>query len=147
MIVNFYETTQDPIDKVLPKIVEKIYASQKRCLILCKDAEQVQSLNTLLWTYSQLSFLPHGCTNDMQDFKEQQPIWLSTIVDMDRLEVIVNLGSSPIEGIQAERVVEIFNTLERPMAEKKFLFYQNYSDPQWFKQTLKGEWIKETSPF
>jgi DNA polymerase-3 subunit chi len=143
MIVNFYETTQEPIEKVLPKIVEKIYVSQKRCLILCKDMEQVQSLNTLLWTYSQLSFLPHGCAVDMADFKAQQPIWLSTIIDMDDPNVIVNLTFTPIEVTSVERIIEIFSTLDQTIADKKFLFYRKHCVPQWFIQTPKGEWSKK----
>ena len=71
--VGFYHLTRQPLDVVLPKLLEKAYAAGHRILVHCSDAEQLKRLDQQLWTYDEASFLPHG-----SDDKALQPVLLTT---------------------------------------------------------------------
>ena len=51
--------TQDQINTVC-KIIEKSYEANKKCLLLCNNEEEIDLFDNKLWTYSKLSFIPHG---------------------------------------------------------------------------------------
>lgn len=70
--VGFYHLTRQPLDAVLPRLLEKAYAAGHRILVHCADAAQVKALDQHLWTYDDRSFLPHGA-----DEAAEQPILLA----------------------------------------------------------------------
>ena len=71
--VGFYHLTRQPLDVVLPRLLEKAYGAGHRILVHCADAEQLKHLDQHLWIYEDSSFLPHG-----SDDKALQPILLTT---------------------------------------------------------------------
>jgi len=75
MQVDFYHLAVAPIERVLPRIGEKVVEEGGRLLIVA-DEPLLGRLDALLWTYAQDSFLPHG-----MDDAERQPILLSTAVE------------------------------------------------------------------
>lgn len=60
MQVDFYHLTQLPLERVLPRIAERVAQSGERLLLVAADAEQRAQLDALLWRYSPESFLPHA---------------------------------------------------------------------------------------
>ena len=70
--VDFYHLQRAPLEQVLPKLCEKAYATGKRIKILLGTEERVEFINSLLWTYNEESFLPHGSKKD--GFAEEQPL-------------------------------------------------------------------------
>jgi DNA polymerase-3 subunit chi len=74
--VGFYHLTRTPLERALPKLLEKVVAGGMRAVVVSGSTERVEALNAALWTYEQLSFLPHGSAKDGQ--AEEQPIWLTT---------------------------------------------------------------------
>lgn len=73
--VLIYRPTKIAPQKVLPKLLESVIAKGNNVHILCENDEQVKVLDDYLWTYEQLSFLPHATYQD--DLLEKQPIVLS----------------------------------------------------------------------
>ena len=73
--VDFYHLQQKTLDEVLPKLLQKAYSTGKRIKVKIGTEERVEFINSLLWTYNDESFLPHGSKKD--GFADQQPIWLS----------------------------------------------------------------------
>jgi len=73
--VGFYHLTRSPLERALPKLLEKVLASGARAVVRAGSAERAEALNALLWTYDPNSFLPHGGTRD--GAAESQPIWLT----------------------------------------------------------------------
>lgn len=67
MQVDFYHLTVRPLERVLPKIAEKVVETGGRLLIVASEPARRDMLNKLLWSYAPDSFLPHaqiGSTND-----------------------------------------------------------------------------------
>lgn len=73
--INFYHLTTSPLGKALPKLMEKVYSTGHKALILTENEQQTDELNQQLWTYTTKFFLPHGTKED--GFLEKQPIYLS----------------------------------------------------------------------
>lgn len=60
MKVDFYHLTRSPLDRVLPRIAQRLHDDGERLLLLSDDADQRRHLDILLWTYAPDSFLPHA---------------------------------------------------------------------------------------
>jgi DNA polymerase III subunit chi len=73
--VGFYHLQTTPLERALPKLVERSLAGGFRVLVVAGSAERVAHLDAVLWTYDDASFLPHGSSRDGQ--AERQPVLLS----------------------------------------------------------------------
>ena len=62
--VDFYHLQKQPLEDVLPKLLEKAYSTGQNTLVRVGTEERVEFLNSLLWTYNDASFLPHGSKKD-----------------------------------------------------------------------------------
>ncbi|HKW54818.1 MAG TPA: DNA polymerase III subunit chi [Stellaceae bacterium] len=74
--IGFYHLRTMPLDRALPRIVERALAEGHRVVVIAGSAERVDHLDALLWTYDEASFLPHGSARDGN--AESQPVWLTT---------------------------------------------------------------------
>jgi DNA polymerase-3 subunit chi len=74
--VLFYQLERQPLDKVLPGLLEKTLERGWRAVVQAGGAERLEALDALLWTYADDSFLPHGTARD--GFAERQPVFLTT---------------------------------------------------------------------
>ena len=62
--VDFYHLQNQKLEDVLPKLLEKAYSIHKNAVVRVGNAERIEFLNSLLWTYDEQSFLPHGSKKD-----------------------------------------------------------------------------------
>lgn len=64
----------------LPRILEKMLQKHQRGTVLMPTLEKAQEVDQMLWTYTPISFLPHGCQG--QDLHPQQhPIWVTSLLE------------------------------------------------------------------
>ena len=75
----FYHLEQKPLDEVLPALVEKTLERGWRAVIQAGSRERVEALDTLLWTFRDDSFLPHGVAGEGQP--ADHPVILTTADD------------------------------------------------------------------
>ncbi len=73
--IAFYHLQKLPLERTLPKLLEKTLEAGKRALVVAGSTDRVEALNALLWTYDQNAWLPHGSTRDGN--AEDQPIWIT----------------------------------------------------------------------
>ncbi len=73
--VSFYHLRTMPLERALPKILERALADNHRIVVMAGSAERVAHLDDLLWTYDEASFLPHGSARG--GHADRQPIWLT----------------------------------------------------------------------
>ena len=74
--VLFYHLEHQPLERVLPSLVEKTLERGWRAVVQAGSEERVEALDTLLWTYREESFLPHGTRRD--GHMAVQPVYLTT---------------------------------------------------------------------
>lgn len=73
--IGFYHLLSTPLERALPRLLERALAQGHRIVIRAASPERVDHLNALLWTYDEASFLPHGSARD--GTPAAQPVWLS----------------------------------------------------------------------
>ena len=74
--VLFYHLEHHPLERALPALVERTLARGWRAVIQAGSEERVDALDTLLWTYTDDSFLPHGTKHD--GHAAEQPVYLTS---------------------------------------------------------------------
>ena len=74
--VLFYHLERQPLERVLPSLIEKSLERGWRVVVQAGSEERLEALDTALWTYKEESFLPHGRSTDGKP--ERQPVYLTT---------------------------------------------------------------------
>ncbi len=111
--IAFYHLEKLPLERVLPKLLEKTLEAGKRALVLTGTDDRAEALAGHLWTYDEGSWLPHGTPKDGSP--EDQPVWLAAVDDNPPLNpngaqflfLTDGAASSDVEGF--ERCFEIFD--------------------------------------
>ena len=73
--VGFYHLLSTPLERALPKLLERAWSRGHRIVVRAASPERVEHLNIVLWTYEEGAFLPHGSARDGNP--GMQPIWLT----------------------------------------------------------------------
>ncbi len=76
--VDFYHLAASPLERVLPKIAEKVVQGGGRLVVVTDNEAQRAGIDRLLWTYSPASFLPHAQSGGEGD--ADQPVLISADV-------------------------------------------------------------------
>jgi DNA polymerase-3 subunit chi len=107
--VGFYHLTVTPLEKALPRLLERVLEGGHRALVLAGSPERVADLDATLWTYDPGSFLPHGTARDGRP--ERQPIYLTAAAEnpngADVLVVVDGATPAAIEGF--DRCLDLFD--------------------------------------
>jgi DNA polymerase III subunit chi len=74
--VLFYHLERNPLDGVLPTLVEKTLARGWRAVVQTRSPERRDALDELLWTFKDGSFVPHGTATAGN--AAHQPVFLTT---------------------------------------------------------------------
>jgi DNA polymerase-3 subunit chi len=75
----FYHLERQPLEKVLPQLLERTLQRGWRAVVQAGSDERVEALDAHLWTYTEDSFLPHGTAKDGN--APLQPIFLTAEPD------------------------------------------------------------------
>ena len=73
--IGFYHLSSTPLDRSLPKLLERAWTQGYRVVVRAASPERVEHLSATLWTYDEAAFLPHGSARDGN--AAMQPIWLT----------------------------------------------------------------------
>lgn len=73
--VLFYHLMIRPLEEVLPGLLETSLKRGWRCVVQTGSRERCEAIDSLLWTYRDDAFLPHGTVAD--GHVEAQPVYLT----------------------------------------------------------------------
>lgn len=147
--VDFYHLQKQTLDEVLPKLLSKAFATGEKIIVKIGTTERVEFLNSLLWTFNDESFLPHGSKKD--GFGEQQPIWLTSDNDnpnhatflflVDGAEIEVN------QAVVFSRIFNIFDGNSDEALNQARQLWKTYKDAgfevNYWQQTERGVWERK----
>ena len=131
--VDFYVLADDGARSRLQfacRLADKAYRLGHRVYIHTESPEQTQELDTLLWTFQQNSFVPHGTVQDAGDSKP--PVLLSHDTEPDASQVMINLAAEvPLFFSRFERVAELVNAdnTVRQQGRSRYSFYKERGYP------------------
>ncbi len=149
MEIAFYQLTSTSLDKTLAKLLEKIYESAQKAVVLLDSTERLDQINSYLWTYSTAAFLPHGSSQDLNDYSERQPIWLTTEFENPNHAQVIVITSGETFAFEErgfQRCLDVFDGNDEAtlaQAQQRYQLYKqkNYSCVFWC-QSLQGQWEK-----
>ncbi|WP_428543714.1 DNA polymerase III subunit chi [Profundibacter sp.] len=146
--VYFYHLTRQPLEVVLPMLLEKSLAAGWRCAVRGGDSRRMEWLDEKLWLGREDGFLPHGLTGGEHD--AMQPVLLTTdpaaannptaVLAIDGVEI------APEEVALLERVSILFDgndeaALARAREQWKALTEAGCSAQYWSQES--GHWEKK----
>ena len=130
----------------MPKLLEKAYAGGFRSLVLTESEDQAETLNQLLWSYNQDSFLPHGTARDGN--ADKQPVYLTAEAENPNQAnlLMVTDGSQLDDFSEFDRVLDIFDGRDETATTAARTRWKAYKDTghdlSYIKQNTEGGWNK-----
>ncbi|HEV2614112.1 MAG TPA: DNA polymerase III subunit chi [Gammaproteobacteria bacterium] len=125
--VDFYlleNPSSDAVNLTTCKLCEKAYEQQKTVFIYSKTKQDAENLDKLLWTYNDISFIPHA----LIPAKTPILIGFSGSPPPANYDILINLTSeSPSFFNQFNRVIEVVSgdAAEKQVAREKYRFYRD----------------------
>ncbi len=108
--ILFYHMQRQPLEKVLPNLVERSLGRGWQAAIQAATEERLQALDDHLWIYSDESFLPHGTDRDPD--AAGQPVVL-TLRDVNpntaSIRFLVEGADLPPDAESYERICILFD--------------------------------------
>ena len=142
--VYFYHLQNQPLEKVLPQLLEKCLERGWRCVVQASSDERVTALDQHLWTWRDDSFLPHGI--DKEANASEQPVLLTTSEEntngAQARFFIEGAGSENLSGY--ERAIHLFDgndpdAVDAARAQWKSAQAAGHSVTYW-QQDEAGRW-------
>jgi DNA polymerase III subunit chi len=145
--VLFYHLEHQPLERVLPSLVERTLERGWRAVVQAGSEERVEALDTLLWTYREDSFLPHGTRRDGNI--AAQPIYLTSNEDNPNeagVRFLVD-GAETSELSSYDRVVYLFDGRDAAAVAKAREHWKAAKgagcEVTYWQQSSEGRWEKK----
>ena len=142
--VYFYHLERQTLEEVLPTLLERSLERGWCAAVQAASEERVEALDTLLWTYSEESFLAHGTARDRHP--GAHPIYVTAGGDNpNRAQVRFMVdGAALDDAAPYARVVYVFDgrdesAVTQARTEWQRAKAQGFSVSYW-QQDAKGRW-------
>ena len=145
--IGFYHLTRSALERALPRLLEKAYASGARTVVMAGSSERVEALDQMLWTYDAASFLPHGAARDGD--AAAQPIWLTADDENPNQAAILVLtdGATSDHVGDFARCLELFDGNDEAAVTAARARWRDYEAAghalTYWQQTEQGGWEKK----
>ena len=106
----FYHLHRQPIEKVLPALLEKSIERGWRVVVQAATDERIDALDAHLWTYRDDGFLPHGTAKESE--AALQPVLLTTSDDNPNgahVRFLIDGAAVPADAASYQRIVLLFD--------------------------------------
>lgn len=108
--ILFYHLHRQPLESVLPSLLEKSVERGWRVVVQASSEERVEALDAYLWTYREDGFLPHG--TGRQPDPSEQPVLITTGDDNPNgatVRFLIDGAAFPGDPSVYERIVLLFD--------------------------------------
>jgi DNA polymerase III subunit chi len=146
--VLFYHLQRQPLEKVLPTLLEKSLERGWRALVRATTDERLAALDDHLWTYADESFLAHG-TEREADASEQPVVLTLSERNVNGAAVLFLVEGAPIpeDASGYQRLVLLFDgndedALAAARAQWKTVKSAGHDATYW-QQDARGRWEKK----
>ena len=147
--IAFYHLQHSPLERVLPKLLDRTLGAGKRALVRVGSRARAEALSAHLWAFDAASWLPHGTPGD--GFEGDQPVWLT---DQDEnpngADFLFLADGAEAEDIGAfERCFELFDGTDETALAAARLRWGDYKAAghtlTYWQQTDQGKWEEKKS--
>jgi len=147
--VLFYHLQRQPLERVLPELLEKCLQRQWRTVVQLGSEERCEALDAHLWTFSDEGFLPHGTAKD--GHAADQPVYLTTGDDDNPNGATVRFladGAEMADFGGYDRVVLLFDGNDPEAVDKARESWTTAKgagcDTTYWQQSDRGRWEKKS---
>ena len=145
--VLFYHLDRQPLERVLPGLLEKCIERGWRAVVQFGSEERLDAIDAHLWTWRDDGFLPHGTSKD--GHAALQPVWL-TAGDDNPNEATVRFvadGAALPDPAGYQRVVMLFDgndndAVDRARSAWKEARTAGHETTYW-QQSERGAWERK----
>ncbi|KJV57258.1 DNA polymerase III chi subunit, HolC family protein [Orientia chuto str. Dubai] len=141
--ISFYCTLTELLNQTICKLLEKCYSNSLKTIALLDDKNMEEVINNALWSFSSISFIPHGCSTDPEP--DSQPIYITTSYENPNqakiLALVISCNTNHENNMnyfqQFERILIIFKddyALINYMNNYYHKLKQDGYSPNYFKQ-------------
>lgn len=147
--IAFYHLQRSPLERVLPKLLERTVDAGKRALVLAGSDDRAEVLAQLLWTYDEAAWMPHGTRKDGSP--SEQPVWLSAEDENSNQAQFLFLtdGAASDHVSEFERCFELFDGNDDAtvaLARERWATYKEAGHKlTYWQQTERGGWEQKAS--
>jgi DNA polymerase-3 subunit chi len=145
--VLFYHLDRQPLERVLPELLEKCIERGWRTVVQFGSDERCEAIDAHLWTYRDEAFLPHGSAKDGQG--ALQPVWLTTGDDNPNGATVrfVTDGAALPDPAGYQRVVLIFDGNDNDAVDRARTAWKDIKaaghDATYWQQSERGRWERK----
>lgn len=143
--VRFYQLERQPLEAVLPKLLERVLGAGMRAVVKVPDEARRDALDKALWVYDPDSFIAHGTAATGQG--ERQPVWLTTGDDRPngaRALVLVDGVEPPADLSGYERCLFMFDGEDEVALRRAREAWKRFRDAggevSYWQQKPEGGW-------
>ena len=146
--ILFYHLQGQPLERVLPTLLERSLARGWRVVVQSSSEERVEALDAHLWTFRDDSFLPHGTHRESS--AADQPILITVKDDNPNaaaVRFLIDGAPVPADAKAYERIVLMFDgTDDDAVADARTRW--TAAKAEWFEVTYwqadeNGRWVKK----
>lgn len=143
--IFFYHLETQPLERVLPQLVEKSLERGWRAVIETSSRERAEALDALLWTWRDDSFVPHGIAGAETD--AEQPVLIATGPDnANGANVRFYVDRAvPAAGGDYQRIVFLFSGHDPDAVSEARVAWKTLQDGNaltYWQQDGSGRWMK-----
>ncbi|MGH6719673.1 MAG: DNA polymerase III subunit chi [Alphaproteobacteria bacterium] len=144
---GFYHLRKFPLERALPRLLEKAVERGHRVLVVAESDERVAQLDAALWTYDPGAFLPHGTLADGNALR--QPILIAASPDnRNDADVLVLLDGAEVADVTPfARCLDLFDGNDDGQvarARERWTRRKAEGHPlAYWRQDDQGGWSKE----
>lgn len=146
-LIQFYHLLSTPLERALPKLMEKALAAGLRGVVVADSEESLRQMDEALWSADAASFLPHGTAKD--DAPQRQPIYLSLTEENPNAAnmLVLTGGSLPEDAGAYERVLDVFDGHDPQALQAARERWKTYKETehelQYIQQQKDGSWKRQ----
>jgi DNA polymerase III subunit chi len=146
--VFFYHLQRQPLERVLPTLLERSVERGWRVVVQAATDERVDALDAHLWTYRDDNFLAHGTAREADP--AAQPILLTTAdhnPNAATVRFLIDGVAVPADAATYDRIVLIFDGEDKDAVSAARARW-NEAKAQGFAVTYwqadeQGRWVKK----
>lgn len=146
--MRFYHLLRQPLEAVLPKLLELSLARGWRVVVQAGSDERVDALDAHLWTYRDDSFLPHGTARDRD--AAEHPVVLTSGADNRNgagVRFLLDGTGIPPDAASYERLVFLFDgSDQQAVAHARACWQEGKAagfDLSYWQQNESGGWERK----
>lgn len=145
--VLFYHLQNQPLERVLPEMLEKCLERKWRAVVQLGSEERRDAIDAHLWTYRDDDFMPHGTVKD--GHAAEQPVWITAEDDNPNAANVRFLadGAEAADYADYQRVVVLFDGNDPDAVDKARASWTAVKaaghDATYWQQSERGRWEKK----